>query len=359
MRILIGGDVSIKSDCEALFADGNKGRELFGDIVDLFECADRVMVNLECAVTEKETPIKKIGPNLKAPLNTVKTLKSIFVTDCLLSNNHIFDYGSAGIKDTLLQLEKYGINYTGFGKNEVDARKNMVIEKDGVKISVIAVCEHEYSYALQNRMGARGYDPYDTNEDIENAKKESDYVIVIYHGGKEGCRYPSPRLLKACRSMVKHGADVVLCQHSHCIGCYEKYMNGHILYGQGNFHFVSENYAQDDEYAWNTGFLVEVLIENGLDVKFIPCKVQGKGIDLAKGTEKAKLLNDFEERNKSLQDGTWYEKWRAFALSQERYLIVPKELKEELAHFFDCEAHTDACKEIYKTYNETNELEDE
>ena len=33
------------------------------------------------------------------------------------------------------------------------------------------------------------------------------------------------------------GADVVLCQHSHCIGCYEQYEGAHILYGQGNFHF--------------------------------------------------------------------------------------------------------------------------
>ena len=30
----------------------------------------------------------------------------------------------------------------------------------------------------------------------------------------------------------------MLCQHSHIIGCMEKYENGVILYGQGNFHFL-------------------------------------------------------------------------------------------------------------------------
>ncbi|MBQ7353329.1 MAG: CapA family protein [Clostridia bacterium] len=357
MKIIIGGDVSIK-DSKKLFEEC-KGNELFSDIVDIFKNSNRTIVNLECAVTDKDTPIKKIGPNLKAPLSTIKTLKDVGVTDVCLSNNHIFDYGKAGIKDTLELLEKYQINHTGFGKNEDDSRKNLIITDSGIKIAVIAVCEHEYSYALPNRMGARPYDPYDTNDDIDKAKMENDYVIVIYHGGKEECRYPSPRLLKACRSMVKHGADVVLCQHSHCIGCYEEYMGGHILYGQGNFHFVCKEYEnpKDNGEMWNTGLLVEILIDKSLAIRFIPCVVDGLGIRLAKHEEAKRLLNELNERSKSLKDGAWEKHWREFALSQDRYKVIPDELKEEIAHFFDCESHTDAFKEINKTYNATNEID--
>ena len=36
---------------------------------------------------------------------------------------------------------------------------------DGKKIAVIAVCEHEYSYALEDRMGTREYDTYETNDE--------------------------------------------------------------------------------------------------------------------------------------------------------------------------------------------------
>ncbi len=359
MIITIGGDVSIKKDCESLFREC-RGKELFGNILDIFKSSDRVFVNLECAVTDKETPIKKLGPNLKAPLNTVKTLKEVGVTDCGLSNNHIFDFGKPGVMDTLGQLEKLGINYTGFGNDEGDSRKNMIMTDGRIKVAVIAVCEHEYSYALENRMGARPYDPYDTNDDILEAKKSSDYVVVIYHGGKEECRYPSPRLLKACRSMVKHGADVVLCQHSHCIGCYEEFMGGHILYGQGNFHFVCKEYeGNDGGYMWNTGLLVQICIEDGLKIKFIPTVVNRErtGIELATKDEADKILTELNERSKSLLDGSWYENWRSFALGQKRYSVIRSELYEEIAHYFDCEAHTDACKEIYKTYNSTNELD--
>ena len=36
------------------------------------------------------------------------------------------------------------------------------VSKYGEKIAVVAVCEHEYTYALENRMGARPFDEYDT-----------------------------------------------------------------------------------------------------------------------------------------------------------------------------------------------------
>ena len=357
MRITIGGDVSIK-DCQNLFAQGD-AQTLFGDVIDVFKASDRVLINLECAVTDKDTPIKKIGPNLKAPLNTIKVLKEIGVTDCGLSNNHIFDYGKVGVLDTINQLEKYEINYTGFGANANEARKNLIITDEKIKVAIIAVCEHEYSYALDNRMGARPYDPYDTNEDILEAKRNADYVIVTYHGGKEGCRYPSPRLLKACRSMIKHGANVVLCQHSHCIGCYEEYMGGHILYGQGNFHFICKEFedAKDGGEMWNTGLLAQIEIDNDLKIDFIPCVVDGNGIRIANDVEKQKLLTELNERSKTLQNGEWYNNWRNFAINQQRYMIVPDEIREEVAHLLDCEAHTDALKEIYQTYNSTNEIE--
>jgi poly-gamma-glutamate synthesis protein (capsule biosynthesis protein) len=208
---------------------------LFNDTISLFEGNDINFVNLECALTEADSPIEKFGPPLKACGEVAEVLKTIGVNVCGLSNNHIFDFGKKGVEDTIKHLSRCAIEYTGFGNHYMDSRKNWIREKDDERIAVIAVCEHEYSYALDDRMGSRPWDEFDTIDDIREAKKEADRVIVIYHGGKEHCKYPSPRLIKACRAMVKNGADVVLCQHSHCIGCYENFEGGHILYGQGNF----------------------------------------------------------------------------------------------------------------------------
>ncbi len=361
MKIVIGGDISVKEYAH-LFAEKQKDKLFDAGIQSLFHSADEVIVNLECAVTDKNTPIKKMGPNLCAPFGICDILKDCGVTVCALSNNHIFDFGKAGIRDTFAQLKRCGLKYTGYGKDEKDARKDYIIEREGKKIAVVNVCEHEYTYALSNREGARVYDPYDTNDDIVNAKKNADYVIAIYHGGKEDCQYPSPRLVKLCRSMVHHGADVVLCQHSHCVGCYEEYNGAHILYGQGNFHFIWDRADFSDEgyEKWSTGLAVILDIdETGLRFSLLPTILKEPCLKIATGEDAARILSGLDARNQSLQDGSWIEGWQAFCRQATGYLNAIKSGDFELmAHYLDCEAHLDAIKERYKTWNSTNEVDD-
>ncbi len=356
MRISIGGDISVKDACKDLFATG-KAEELFGNVIDIFKTCDRNIVNLECAVTDKDTPIKKFGPNLNAPFGTVETLKKAGVTDCAISNNHIFDFGIPGLMDTISELDKNGIFYTGAGADAKAARKDLILEGDK-KVAIIAVCEHEYTYALEDRWGAREYDPYDTMDDIMAAKKEADYVVVIYHGGKEHCRYPSPRLLKLCRSMVHHGADVVLCQHSHCIGCYEEYMGAHILYGQGNFHFIYGDRNGEEYDIWNTGLLTVLEFGEKCSIEFVPTIRDGNGIRLANEEEAARLLGELDQRSRTIQDGTWKEHWHAFCETVKVQYTKAADASSNpdlFAHYLDCEAHSDVWRQLFPTWNQTNE----
>ena len=358
MKLSICGDICPIGTNE-LWKKG-ENETLFHDVPSLFADSDRVIVNLECATTERGTPIKKFGPNLGVTSNTAYVLREIGVTDCAISNNHIFDLGEEGVRDTIEALEKAGLGYTGFGENESDARKDLIIEKDGLKVAVLAVCEHEYCYALPNRMGARAFDPYDTLEDIRNAKANNDYVVVLYHGGKEQCAYPSPRLRHQSQAMVKAGADVILCQHSHCVGCYEEFMGGHILYGQGNFHFVSR---REDDPQWQNGLLVQLEIEDGIQISFIPVQVVKDGIEIAKGKEKEEVLALLATQSESLQSDAWLAGWRAFCKSQEeKYIKVIKNAyteeatekeNERFSHYLYCEAHRDVWEELCKLSWET------
>ncbi len=360
MKILFGSDISVKlgTRCIEYFAEQN-AEKIFADVLPLFKEVDETVVNLECAITESENKIKKGGPNIKAPFGTAETLKKAGINYVGISNNHVYDFGRPGLIDTVRELEKNNIAYTGIGKNDVDARKDLIIERDGKKIAIIAVCEHEYSYALKDREGCREYDPYDTNDDIVEAKKNADFVVVMYHGGKEHCRYPSPRLLKACRSMVKHGADLVLCQHTHCIGCYEEYMGAHILYGQGNFVFVE---GGDPDELWDYCLLVKAEFTDKVSVEFIPVKVNGdEGIMLCQGEDKERILSELFERSKSLEDGTWQDKWEEFCYSNvcSWYKFLPENLENRVAVMRECEAHNDVHKVLYKTHHYYNERYDE
>lgn len=359
MKISVCGDVC-SSYSRDLFMAGD-AEALFNDVRDILSDSDRVIVNLECALTERDTPISKKGPNLKGPLETASTLRKIGVTDCLISNNHIMDYGRCGIEDTKKILCEAGINYTGFGNNYEDSRKNLIIEKDGIRVAIIAVCEHEYCYALENRMGARPFDPYDTLEDVRCAKAECDFVIVAYHGGKEQSVYPSPRLKKLCQALVRSGADAVLCQHSHCIGCYEEYEGGHILYGQGNFHFT----GRSNHPHWQSGLVVQFDFKNKANISFIPIKVSGLGIELAKGAEYDAIMKSFDQQSANLHNSVWLEKWAEFCESQKEKYIgnisraftdnSESSDNELFAGRMHCEAHKDVIDWLCKHYWELRE----
>jgi poly-gamma-glutamate synthesis protein (capsule biosynthesis protein) len=362
MKALFVGDVSPTKTSAEYFKKGNV-ELLFGDTVRLFDGNDINMVNLECALTEYPTKIAKIGPALKAPKETAATLRTLGVNICGVANNHFFDFGKVGANDTLEALQSEGLLSVGYGRNTEDAARPLVIEKDGERICLIAVCEHEYSYALEGRVGCNGFDPFETPLAIREAKKNCDRVVVLYHGGKELCQYPSPRLRAACRAMAKSGADLILCQHSHCIGCYEKFEGCHILYGQGNFHFVREEGDEDLPEIWDSELAVKYDSKTH-EIEFIPTKENGAGITLVKGEERERLLAEFEARNAQLLDGTWYDGWVSFCEeNRESYTAAAVRLGalgepkhyERFAHYLDCEAHLDVWMELFKTHNHCNE----
>ena len=364
MKTLLVGDLSPTVATNPFF-DACDVETLFTDTVSIFEGNDVNFVNLECALTDCEKAIEKFGPPLKASVRTADTLKKLGVNYCGLSNNHIFDFGIRGALDTFEALDRAGMGYTGFGENYEDSRRDLVIEKDGEKLAIIAVCEHEYSYALEDRMGSRPYDEYDTMKDIRLAKEKCDRVVVIYHGGKEQCRYPSPRLRKLCRAMAWNGADVVLCQHSHCIGCYEEFEGCHILYGQGNFHFAKAEFLTPGlAESWNNCLAVSYDTKTH-KIEFTPLVVEGVGIALAKGEEKETIMSAFAERNRELQDGRWKAGWRAFCETKREWYtaVIANAFREgstetqdkNFGHYLDCEAHTDVWRELFPTANLTNE----
>lgn len=361
MKALFVGDVSPKHEKVKSLLRLKDLENLFTDVTSIFKCNDVNFVNLECALTESTNAIEKFGPNLKAPKETADVLKKLGVTVCGLSNNHIFDFGIEGYKDTEKALTEAGLDFTGFGKNYEDARKNYVVEKNGESLCVIAVCEHEYTYALEDRMGARPFDCFDTLEDVRKAKEKYDKVVVVYHGGKEFCAYPSPRLVKLYHALADNGADMVLGQHSHCICSYEEYNGAHLFYGQGNFHFVWEGYGIE----WDTSIAVKYDTKTN-KIEFIPIIVKEAGISLAKDKDKEEILTRFEKLCLAMKDGSWKDGWHEFALSKaEIYEKVLKyaytegeegELNTKIfGHYLDCEAHTDVWRELNKTANETNE----
>lgn len=316
MSIIIGADLVPTMVNEEMFIH-SQIIGLIGESLNfVLQTAEFRIFNLEVPLTNQEHPIQKNGPNLIASTETAKGMKAIGVDLFTLANNHIMDQGDTGYYDTIKALDGIGINHVGAGVNLKEACQPFFFKLDGKRYGVYACAEHEFSIAGEDKPGANPFDPLESLDHVAEMKSSCDFGIVLYHGGKEQYRYPSPVLQKVCRKIIEKGADLVICQHSHCIGCQEKYMHGTIVYGQGNFLFSK----YDNEY-WNSGLLIRINQDGAID--YIPIKKTKNGICLAEGEHGKRILKSFYERSDEIQRlGVIEEKYKDFAKDSRSYYLL-------------------------------------
>lgn len=309
-KITIFGDVCPTSDNEIYFRDGDV-KSLFGEVKSMIKSSDITIANLECALTNTPLKANKLGPVLHSTINTAKTLKDVGFDVLSLSNNHILDCGIAGLGSTIDACCQNDILYVGVGNNLEDSKKPLLIEKNGWRIAILAYAEQEFNTASELSAGASYFDPYEDCDRIKEIRKDVDYMIFIYHGGIEYYEYPSPLLQKKCRKFVDLGADIVLCQHSHCIGTFEDYYGAKIVYGQGNSIF---GYRKNN-LQWNTGLVFTINIseyKKTIDINVVSTKSNGC-IDIANEELKRKVLSELYQRSEKVSDKVFLEKsWLEF-----------------------------------------------
>lgn len=294
MGIIIGADVVPTNSNRDLFIEGNVDQLVGSDLANILREADFRICNVETPLTDDIAPIKKCGPALQSPAKAVKGYSALGIDLVTLANNHIKDQGSDGIMSTITALRNVGISYIGAGEKLDSIESSSIVEVKGKHIGVYACTEHEFSIADSEQAGANPFDPDVSLFEVRRIKESCEYLIVLYHGGKELYRYPSPNLQDNCRALINAGADIVICQHTHCIGCEERYHSGKIIYGQGNFIFD----LRSNEY-WNSGMLVE--IDDELNVKYILFTKQSGTIRMATGDDYHRIMNGFKERSEEIK----------------------------------------------------------
>ena len=310
-ELLILGDICPDNDYRALF-DSRPAGAVSPDLTERMRSAALTVANLECPATDNPQPIVKCGPNLRAAPKDIALLRSLGADVLSLANNHILDYGSLGLEQTLALCAEQGIVTVGAGKDREAAAAPAIVEAAGKRIGILSFAEAEFNLATENAAGANHFDPYTSLDDVRRLSAAADYVIVLYHGGIEHYKYPSPLLRKKCRALAEAGADLVLCQHSHCIGTLERYAGGTILYGQGNTVFGYRAGAP----AWNEGLAVTVNTRTG-EVAFRVLAATPEGVGFADEAAERARLAQLEADSAHLSDEAWLDaEWRRFCAKQ-------------------------------------------
>lgn len=373
--ITIFGDICPVSDTLKGFSSGDPKQIMSEEILSMIQNSDFTVGNLECVFIDSPSPILKTGPILHAPVRCMETLFNAGFSAFSLSNNHIRDCGSTGLLSTIESCTSYDILTFGAGENMSEAQLPLLTVINGYKVAFMSFSEQEFNYATESRPGASTFDVYSDLNRISDIKKQVDRLIILYHGGIEYYQYPSPMLQKKCRAMAKAGADVILCQHSHCVGTYEFYNHSFILYGQGNNLFG----YKDNNSSWNEGLIIRIeLLEDRFSVKLIPCETSRKSrLELMGPSDSEIFLNRIQNRSEKLNDKDEIRNnWKDFCSGMEnlnlplllgwnRYLIYinrklngwplrliyGKRKRNITQNLIRCESHYEVIRTILDEYN--------
>lgn len=327
VTILIGGDVCPIGRNSPFFRQGN-AEALFNDLLPDFRSADLVVANLECPLISTRSPITKTGPVFGEDIACVNGIRAAGIDVVSLANNHIMDHGVGGLESTLAACEAAGISTLGAGPNLEAARRPLLLNVRGLRVGLLAMAEHEFSIAARNSPGASPLDLIAFVRTVRSLRGQTDYMVVLLHGGAEFTTMPSPRLKETCHFLVEMGANAVIVQHPHCVVGYERSCAGHIVYGQGALVMDEEIYA--DRASFHQAVLVRLEIEpsGGSSVDLVPL-IQSDAVPGARRMESeraAAFLHDLNERSCLLLDDEHLEReWRRFCRERKyAYLSVLK-----------------------------------
>jgi len=194
--------------------------------------------NLECVLLKKKTKShsKKLTM-LDAEHVFAKFLKQNKINNVCLANNHSFDFGIKGFKQTAKHLNKEKINYFGAGKNIDDAKKPLILKSARKNLAIFGL-----SYKPEASIKKAGVLSLKKNSSIEIIKKfksknKKFFVVAYCHSGLELFEYPLKRDEIIYKKLIDSGCDIVIGSHPHRIQGVEKYKKKFIFYSIGDLFF--------------------------------------------------------------------------------------------------------------------------
>lgn len=196
---------------------------------------DAVVLNLEGPVTDYPT---KSTYNQNDPNHYVFTFDTKIIPTLLknnisivnLDNNHILNFGRAGLEETKQHLASTSISYFG------DPYDRKPVYKE--------INKNDFAFISFNQF--INPDKEETLELIREAKshKDNPFIIIYTHWGNEYEIKPNAYQTDLAHSFIDNGADIVIGSHPHVVQQKEIYNGKYIYYSLGNF--VFDQYFNDD-----------------------------------------------------------------------------------------------------------------
>ncbi len=257
--MLTGGDVA---------PNRKDARGMVGRLGPLFQEADLAFLNLEHSLSRGGRLMPGKHPFHRGAPEMVEGLVEAQFDVLTIANNHILDFGDEALFETMALLEENSLPFAGAGKNLSEARKPEVVERNGLKVGILA-----YSTTLPQGFAAgpknAGVNPlrartayhaaYSGDEypgrpldivtwaaqedlrrmkgDIRRLKKKADVILVYQHWGTSMTHRVHDFQCEIGHAAIDAGADAVFGGHQHVLSAIEYYRGKPIVHCTGNLVF--------------------------------------------------------------------------------------------------------------------------
>ena len=281
VTISVVGDImchSVQYNYSRVKGDSFDFNPVYREIKKYLEESDFTFGNFETVTAGKEKGYSGY-PFFNTPDDFIPALKDAGFDFLSTSNNHSLDRGEAGVRRTIAQMIKNGINYGGTFASVQDRDSIRIFSIKGLSVAIL-----DYTFGTNGNPVPKDK-PYLINlidynlveKDIKQARmKGAELVLVHYHYGEEYKREPIKSQQDVVNKTIQLGADIIIGGHPHVLQPvnYFKTNNakldtGFVAYSMGNF-FSNQRWRYSDAGAILTlsitkNFTTDSIFISGVD----------------------------------------------------------------------------------------------
>lgn len=284
-------------------------------VLDEFQPAARI-VNLETTVTTADTHWPDKPVHFRMHPGNMPCLTAAGLDCCALANNHILDWGQAGLDETLSHLHTAGIHTAGAGRDLQQAAAAAIIELDADRRILVFGFGHPSSgipgdwRATANRGGINLLEDLSVSTvnrialQVQALRQPGDIVIASIHwGGNWGYSIPAEQRRFAHALVDSANIDIVHGHSSHHPKGIEIYNGKPIFYGCGDLINDYEGIAGNEQYRGDLILMHFPVMDAGtgqlLQLDLVPMRIKRFRLQHASNEESGWLLDMLNREGKA------------------------------------------------------------
>ena len=268
MKLALLGDIAFLN--ENILGGGWESR--LAEVSDVLSRYDCVIANLETPLTSGKRTFVCKGMHLKSDTRAIPILKALHVTAVSLANNHAYDFGGDGLRETIRALDDADIAFFG-----VDGKVFQAGSGDD-RITAHGFCCYSTNGAGYARVtGQKGITAL-TRENVTMAleadRMSNRFSILSLHWGDEYSNWPNARQVALLEDLAMKYDFLVHGHHAHVVQGVQRIGGSLAAYNLGNFHFdecvspVVKGLVIRQSEANRQSFILEAEIRNGRVASF-------------------------------------------------------------------------------------------